>query len=86
MCGDGVPFYPQDTFKSTGMELQLNYGDSMTKTQARGLIGRDTVNLGGLMLADQLFGAMNFTNTTIEVVGSSGIFGLGFPINRYASL
>ncbi|TFK67789.1 acid protease [Pluteus cervinus] len=80
-CAPSIPLYPQDTFKSTGLEVQLFYGDSKTGTHAFGLIGQDTVNLAGLTLSGQFFGAINNTNTSIEATGSSGIFGLGFPIN-----
>ena len=62
----------------------LIYGDSMTGTYAEGPIGSDFVSLAGLVLQDQYFSAMNFTNTSVIQTGSVGIFGLGFPFNRCA--
>ncbi|KAF9002527.1 aspartic peptidase domain-containing protein [Cyathus striatus] len=78
-CSGDVPVYPQSTFQSVGLPLLLQYGDSQTGTYALGLIGKDSVDLAGLKLSDQYFGAVNNTNTTITNSGSAGIFGLGFP-------
>ncbi|KAL0071099.1 hypothetical protein AAF712_001657 [Marasmius tenuissimus] len=73
--------YQQASFQSTGLDVRLLYGDSFTGTYAYGLIGQDSVNLAGSGVKDQYFGAINSTNTSVLQVGSSGIFGLGFPIN-----
>jgi phytepsin len=81
-CSASVPLYPKATFQSAGLDVQLNYGDSMTGTHAYGPIGKDTIGLAGLTLQDQYFAAINNTNTTVLETGSAGIFGLGFPINR----
>ncbi|KAL1727962.1 aspartic peptidase domain-containing protein [Schizophyllum commune] len=74
--------YPQDTFTSPeGLSISLQYGDSTSGTRADGLIGTDKVSVAGLQLEDQYFAAINSTNTSVIVTDSSGIFGLGFPIN-----
>jgi hypothetical protein len=83
-CSKNIPQYPQATFQSVGLDVQLRYGDSRTGTHAYGLIGKDTVDLAGLTLPNQYFAAINDTNTTVEITGSAGIFGLGFPANRSA--
>ncbi|KAH7890581.1 aspartic peptidase domain-containing protein [Phlebopus sp. FC_14] len=53
----------------------------MTGTHAKGLIGFDTVSVTGLVVPNQYFAAINSTNTSVVETDSSGIFGLGFPIN-----
>jgi hypothetical protein len=82
----GVSLYPHDDFISSGIDVHLVYGDSHTGTHADGLIGKANVSLAGLMLQNQYFVAINKTNTSVLETGSVGIFGLGFPINRYAFL
>ena len=77
-----VPLYPISTFKDTGLDVHLLYGDSFTGTHAKGPIGKDTVGVAGLTLPDQYFAAISDTNTSILQTGSAGIFGLGFPVNR----
>lgn len=57
------------------------YGDSSTSTHAYGEIGSDSVNLAGLQAQHQFFAAINDTNTSVIETGSTGIFGIGFPIN-----
>ena len=59
------------------------YGDSRTGTHAFGLIGKDTVGVAGFMLRDQYLASINDTNARVEETGSAGIFGLGFPLNRF---
>lgn len=78
--------YPQSSFKYSGVDVALLYGDSSTGTFAQGAIGEDTVDLAGLTLDNQFFAAINRTNTSIAEAGSAGIFGLGFPVNRSVSL
>ena len=85
-CSSSVPLYPHSTFKNTNLDVQLHYGDSFTGTHAYGLIGQDSVGLGDIELQGQYFAAINNTNTTVLSTGSAGIFGLGFPINRYTTL
>ncbi|KAF8628287.1 hypothetical protein AX17_005991 [Amanita inopinata Kibby_2008] len=80
-CPSGIPTYRQTTFKSTGLEARLLYGDSSSGTHAFGLIGTDTVAIAGLALPGQYFAAINETNTSVVDTGSAGIFGLGFPVN-----
>lgn len=74
--------YPQSTFKSSGLDVEMQYGDSQTGTFARGMIGNDSVNLLGMTLQDQYFAAINITNTSVLDMGAAGILGLGFPVNR----
>ncbi|KAF8347580.1 aspartic peptidase domain-containing protein [Amanita rubescens] len=79
-CGN-VAKYPQSSFNSTGLDVQLLYGSSSSSTSAFGLIGTDAVSVAGLSLPGQYFAAINSTNTTVSETGSAGILGLGFPIN-----
>ncbi|THV00298.1 acid protease [Dendrothele bispora CBS 962.96] len=65
----GVPLYPQNTFQSNGMQVQLFY------------VGRDVVGLTGASISNQLFASINDTNTTVLETDAAGIFGLGFPVN-----
>ena len=82
-CSSGQSAYPQASFQYSGADAELLYGDSTSGTAALGMIGKDTVTLAGLTLQDQYFVAVNQTNTTLGQTGSSGIFGLGFPVGRY---
>ncbi|KAK2459962.1 hypothetical protein APHAL10511_007968 [Amanita phalloides] len=79
-CGKSAK-YMQSTFNSTGQGVELLYGDSSSGTYASGLIGSDTASVAGLSLPQQYLAAINNTNTSISETGSSGIFGLGFPMN-----
>ncbi|KAF8804906.1 acid protease [Phlegmacium glaucopus] len=76
-----VRVYPQSTFNSSGLDVEMLYGDSRTGTFARGVIGNDTVHLAGMTMQDQYFAAINVTNTSVLDVGAAGILGLGFPVN-----
>ena len=77
-----VRVYPQSTFESSGLDVEMQYGDSQTGTFAQGMIGNDTVDLAGMTLHDHYFAAINKTNTNVMGVGAAGILGLGFPVNR----
>ncbi|KAF8876948.1 aspartic peptidase domain-containing protein [Infundibulicybe gibba] len=76
-----LPLYPQQALKPAGLDVELSYGDSRTGTRASGLIGTDQVELAGLSFSGQYFAAINDTNTSVLDTGSTGIFGLGFPLN-----
>ncbi|KAL4063845.1 aspartic peptidase domain-containing protein [Scleroderma citrinum] len=81
-CSKGnVPLYPSATFNYANIDVTLSYGDSTTGTHAAGPIGSDVVSLAGLAGEGQYFAAINNTNTAVVETGSSGIFGLGFPVN-----
>ncbi|KAF8885385.1 aspartic peptidase domain-containing protein [Gymnopilus junonius] len=80
-CTGGGRVYPQASFKYSGVDVALLYGDSTTGTYADGKIGDDTISLAGVTLQNQYFSAINKTNTSLVETGSAGIFGLGFPIN-----
>lgn len=77
-----VPLYPLTSFQPSGLDVRLEYGDSLTGTFAQGLVGMDVVGLAGLQLQDQYLAAISQTNTNVMQTGSAGIFGLGFPVNR----
>jgi hypothetical protein len=77
-----VPLYPLTSFQPSGLDVRLEYGDSLTGTFAQGLVGMDVVGLAGLQLQDQYLAAISETNTSVTRTGSVGIFGLGFPVNR----
>lgn len=85
-CANGknnqIRVYPQSTFKSSGLDVEMQYGDSRTGTFARGMIGNDTVDLAGMTLHNQYFAAINTTNTSVMDVSAAGILGLEFPVNR----
>ena len=82
-CSSSQSAYPQASFQYSGVDTQLWYGNATIHTAVSGKIGKDTVALAGLTLQDQYFIAVNQTNTTLGLTGSSGIFGLGFPVRRY---
>lgn len=77
-----VPLYPLTSFQSSGLDVRLEYGDSLTGTFAQGSIGIDVVCIAGLRLQDQYLAAISETNTNVVQSGSAGVFGLGFPVNR----
>ncbi|EDR10123.1 uncharacterized protein LACBIDRAFT_318129 [Laccaria bicolor S238N-H82] len=79
-CSSSQSAYPHASLQYSGADGDLWYGDSNTITHASGKIGKDTVTLAGLTLQDQYFIAVNRTNVTLGETGSSGIFGLGFPV------
>jgi hypothetical protein len=80
-----VPLYPKTSFQPSGLAIRLEYGDSMTGTFAQGSIGKDLASIAGFQLQDQYLAAISETNTSVLQRGSSGIFGLGFPVNRCVS-
>lgn len=77
-----VPLYPLTSFHPSGLDVRLEYGDSLTGTFAQGPVGMDVVDLAGLRLQDQYLAAISETNTNVVQSGSAGVFGLGFPVNR----
>lgn len=72
--------YPTTSFSTSGLSVDLKYGDSSTGTHAAGPIGKDTVAIGDLHLDGQYFAAIEDTTTTVLETGSGGIFGVGFPV------
>lgn len=77
-----VPLYPLTSFHPSGLDVRLEYGDSLTETFAQGPVGMDVVGLAGVRIQDQFLAAISETNTNVVQSGSAGIFGLGFPVNR----
>ncbi|KAA1478690.1 acid protease [Dentipellis sp. KUC8613] len=75
-----IPLYQRGSFRPTGIDVNLQYGDSSTGTFADGPIGQDTAGLAQLTVPNQYFVAVNKTNTNIPMAGSGGILGLGFPL------
>ncbi|KAJ6607703.1 aspartic peptidase domain-containing protein [Mycena sp. CBHHK59/15] len=80
-CTTLLPLFPQSSFASAGLDVRLLYGDSLTGTHAFGVIGTDAVSFAGLTVPNQYFAAINNTNANVLDTGSTGIFGLGFPLN-----
>ncbi|KAJ6598131.1 aspartic peptidase domain-containing protein [Mycena vulgaris] len=80
-CDTALPLFPQASFSTAGMGVNLLYGDSHTGTHASGVIGTDTVSFAGLTIPNQYFAAINDTDTNILQAGCAGIFGLGFALN-----
>jgi len=70
------------SFQPSGLDVRLEYGDSLTGTFAQGPVGMDVVDIAGLRLQDQYLAAISETNTNVVESGSVGVFGLGFPVNR----
>ena len=77
--------YASASGSSTGASVALRYGDSNTGTHASGPVVLDTVGVAGLSLDNQPFAAVNDTDNSAVQNGGAGIFGLGFPAQRYAS-
>ncbi|GJJ10881.1 hypothetical protein Clacol_005109 [Clathrus columnatus] len=82
VCQSGVPLYSTSTFKSSGLPLNLTFGDSTSRTFASGVIGTDTIILAGVEIKGQLFISANSTNNSLPLLGASGNFGLSFPTER----
>ncbi|KAF5354296.1 hypothetical protein D9756_006986 [Leucocoprinus leucothites] len=80
-CTANIPLFPHSIINSTGIDVSLLYGDSGTGTYAYGVIGSGDVGLAEIRVPGQQFALINRTNAGVAESGSSGIFGLGFPIN-----
>jgi hypothetical protein len=76
--------YESSSGTSTGASVDLRFGDSSTGTNAAGPVVLDTVSVAGLSMDEQPFAAVNDTNNSAVQNGGAGIFGLGFPAQRYA--
>ena len=81
-----VPLYEQAHFQSSGLNISLLYGDSFTGTHANGVIGKDTVRVAWVTIPNQYFAAISDTNSRVLQTGLAGTFGLGFPVNRCATV
>ncbi|KAF8879079.1 aspartic peptidase domain-containing protein [Gymnopilus junonius] len=77
--GAQVTRYPNDSFLSAEIDLDLYYGDSTTGTYASGLVGLETVSVAGVTMAKQPFALIDDTNNHIVGFNAAGIFGLSFP-------
>ncbi|CDO69856.1 hypothetical protein BN946_scf184884.g15 [Trametes cinnabarina] len=77
------PYDVTKTFKPSGHSVTLNYGDSVTGTHASGPVGRDTVTLAALTMANQTLAAVNDTDNSAVSNGGAGILGLGFPAQSF---
>ncbi|KAI0029598.1 aspartic peptidase domain-containing protein [Vararia minispora EC-137] len=77
----GLPYYMDTAFQVVGVAANILYGDSRTGTQARGPIGYDSARITEFSLQSQYFALVSSTNTSVTLTGSSGILGLGFPLN-----
>ncbi|KAL1950468.1 hypothetical protein VTO73DRAFT_5592 [Trametes versicolor] len=78
-----TPYDVSKTFKASGGNVDLRYGDSVTGTHADGPVGRDTVTLAGLTLEGQSLAAINDTDNSAISNGGAGILGLGFPAQSF---
>ena len=79
-----MPSYPSASIKPAGGVVNLLYGDSTSGTFASGPVAQDVGAIAGLAMAQQAFAAISNTNSSAVVQGANGIFGLGFPSQRYA--
>jgi len=80
-----VPLYLQTSFQPSSLAIRLQYSDTLTGTFAQGSVRKDVAGIAGLQLQDQYLAAISEMNTSILQTGSAGIFGLGFPVNRWVS-
>jgi hypothetical protein len=80
-----LQLYDQSSHNASGLDAVLHYGDSRTGTHAFGVVGQDEVSFAGFTLDDQHFAAINDTDTNVLEMGSTGILGLGFPLNSIVS-
>lgn len=78
-----MPAYPSASIMPAGGSVQLLYGDSFTGTHASGPVAQDVAAIAGLSMSQQVFAAVNDTNSTAVGRGTNGIFGLGFPSERW---
>lgn len=80
--GAQVARYPNTSLQSTGIDLDLYYGDSTTGTYASGFAGLETVSVAGVTMTKQPFALIDDTNNHIVGFNAAGIFGLSFPSAR----
>ncbi|KPP65830.1 pepsin A-like [Scleropages formosus] len=76
-CTNHARFDPQQssTFKATSTPLSIQYGTgSMT-----GVLGYDTVQVGGYTITNQIFGLSKTEALFMEYMQADGILGLAFP-------
>ncbi|KAL4658665.1 pepsin A-like [Arapaima gigas] len=76
-CTNHVQFNPDEssTFVSTNQTVSIQYGTgSMT-----GILGYDTVDVGGISITNQIFGLSETEATFMEYMQADGILGLAFP-------
>ena len=78
-----VDRYPNASLHSTGVDIDLYYGDSTTGSYASGVVGVDTVSLAGVTMLEQPFALVNDTDNHIIGYNAAGILGLSFPSARY---
>ncbi|XP_062384463.1 pepsin A-like [Sardina pilchardus] len=76
-CNNHKKFNPSQssTFRNTGKSLQIQYGTgSMT-----GLLGYDTVAVGGIQVPNQIFGLSQTEAPFMANMQADGILGLAYP-------
>ncbi|KAJ8412042.1 hypothetical protein AAFF_G00143090 [Aldrovandia affinis] len=77
-CDNHAKFNPQksSTFKPTSKPLSIYYGTgSLT-----GVLGYDTVQVGGIIITDQVFGLSRTEAPFMVYMQADGILGLAFPV------
>ncbi|XP_031421353.2 pepsin A-like [Clupea harengus] len=76
-CNNHQKFNPKSSssFQSTQQTLQIQYGTgSMT-----GILGYDTVGVGGISVSNQIFGLSETEAQFMQYMQADGILGLAFP-------
>ncbi|XP_041913928.1 pepsin A-like [Alosa sapidissima] len=76
-CSNHQQFNPQSssTYQATQQSLQIAYGTgSMT-----GVLGYDTLEVGGITVSNQIFGLSETEAAFLETMVADGILGLAFP-------
>uniref|UniRef100_A0A669BEU0 Renin n=1 Tax=Oreochromis niloticus TaxID=8128 RepID=A0A669BEU0_ORENI len=76
-CNNHAKFDPRrsSTYRQNGRPLSITYGTgSMT-----GILGYDTVTVGGLAVTNQIFGLSQTEAPFMQYMQADGIFGLAYP-------
>lgn len=77
--------YPSSSVNSSGAQVTMRYGDSTTGSFASGPVVLDTVSIAGIAIDSQAFAAIDNTTNSAVNYGAAGIFGLGFPSERWVT-
>jgi len=77
-CGQHTRFNPtaSSTLKDLNKPFSLTYGDGSTTS---GDLVQDTVSVGGLAVANQIFGAATKYSSSFQTGPMDGLMGLGYP-------
>lgn len=74
------PRYPSASVSNPELNFTIDYGDSLHRAMVSGSINSDSVQFAGFSMSNQLFGAVNVSNTSVHQFNDAGIVGFGFPL------